>query len=86
MLHEPHTGYPVLEDAELLGFVTFEDGEERTDDPDALVRPVMTTDLVTFPPNPDATGALRTLQCEDIARLFVTDESGALVGCFCVPT
>ena len=84
MLHERHTGYPVLDRGELVGVVTLEDVQERAPEgskaADPVVRDVMSEDLVTVSPDTKATSALRALQRADIGRILVTGPDGSLVG------
>lgn len=81
MIHERHTGYPVLDDGDLVGIVTLEDVQERApEDRSGTVRDVMSTDPVTVSGETEATKALKTLQREDVGRILVTDEDGSLAG------
>lgn len=81
MLRERHTGYPVLEDGELVGIITLEDVQERSPEGrEGTVRDVMSVDLVTVPRDAEATTALRALQREDIGRVLVTENGGSLAG------
>ncbi len=82
MIRERHTGYPVLQNAELVGIVTLDDVEEI--DPERrdtiTVEQVMSSDLKTITPETDASEAINTMQQENIGRLLVTDEHNDLVG------
>lgn len=81
MIRERHTGYPVLDDGDLVGIVTLEDVQERApDNRDGTVRDIMSTDLVTVQTDVDATTVLTTLQREDIGRILVVDADGVLAG------
>ena len=81
MLRERHTGYPVLDDGELVGIVTLEDVQERApDDADGTVGDVMSTELVTVSAGTGATTALTTLQRKGIGRILVTEDDGTLIG------
>ena len=81
MLRERHTGYPVLDDGELVGIVTLEDVQERApDDADGTVGDVMSTELVTVSAGSAATTALTTLQRKGIGRILVTEDDGTLIG------
>ncbi|MFB6303925.1 MAG: CBS domain-containing protein [Haloferacaceae archaeon] len=81
MLHERHTGYPVLRDGELVGMVTLDDAREvREVERDAYrVGDVMTRDVTTVAPDADAMDAITAMQRDDVGRLPVV-EDGDLVG------
>ncbi|WP_227376282.1 site-2 protease family protein [Haladaptatus halobius] len=82
MVRERHTGYPVVDNDDLVGIVTLEDVQERASDrrDDATVDDIMSIDLVTVRPGGEAANALTTLQQEDIGRLLVTEGDGSLAG------
>lgn len=82
MVRERHTGYPVVDDDDLVGIVTLEDVQERTSDrrDETTVNDIMSTDLVTVRPGGEATNALTTLQQEDLGRLLVTEGDDSLAG------
>ncbi|WP_435360182.1 CBS domain-containing protein [Haloarchaeobius sp. DFWS5] len=82
MFSERHTGYPVLENGELVGLVALEDARDVPPvERDAYrVEEIMTRDLVTIGPDADAMTALTTMQEEGVGRLLVTDGFGDLVG------
>ncbi len=81
MLRERHTGYPVLDDGELVGIVTLEDVQEGAPGKaDATVADVMSTELVTVSAGSAATTALTTLQRKGIGRILVTENDGTLTG------
>ncbi len=82
MLTERHTGYPVVENEDLLGVVTLEDVQAGAPDPGATatVRDVMSTDLVTVSPGTEASRALTMLQQEGVGRILVTEDDGSLAG------
>jgi len=82
MFQERHTGYPVVEDGELVGLVTLDDAREvKPVEREAFeVRDVMTTDLTTIDLDDDAMAALESMQQEGIGRLLVTDRADNLVG------
>ncbi|MEF8757604.1 MAG: CBS domain-containing protein [Halobacteriales archaeon] len=82
MFQERHTGYPVVEDGELVGLVTLDDAREvKPVEREAFeVRDVMTTDLTTIDLDADAMAALESMQEEGIGRLLVTDRADNLVG------
>ncbi|WP_290811283.1 site-2 protease family protein [Halovivax sp.] len=83
MLHQRHTGYPVLRGGRIVGIVTLEDVRavppERREA--TTVEDVMTTDeLETVAPDDDAMAALAALQRNDIGRVLVFDDGGDLAG------
>ncbi|WP_254765874.1 CBS domain-containing protein [Salinilacihabitans rarus] len=82
MFTERHTGYPVIENGDLVGLVTLSDAQEvRPVERDAYaVEEVMTTDLKTIPPEADAMTAIEQMQRDGIGRLLVVDAHGGLVG------
>jgi Zn-dependent protease/CBS domain-containing protein len=82
MFRERHTGYPVMQDGQLVGLVTLDDARQVNEiERDAYrVEDVMTRELTTISPDVDAMEAILTMQQEGIGRLPVVDEGGELVG------
>jgi CBS domain-containing protein len=82
MFSERHTGYPVVDSGRLVGVVTLDDIRDIEPDrrPSTTVGDVMSTDLRTVDVETEAMEAMQRLVTDDIGRLLVTDESGALVG------
>ncbi|WP_049998068.1 CBS domain-containing protein [Halococcus sediminicola] len=82
MLTERHTGYPVMEDGDLVGMVTLSDAQTvREVERDAYrVGEVMSRDLYTIPEDSDAMTALSTMQSNGVGRLPVLDLRGEFVG------
>jgi Zn-dependent protease/CBS domain-containing protein len=82
MFTERHTGYPVLNDGNLVGLVTLDDARDvREVERDAYtVDDVMSEDLRTVTPDTDAMTAINEMQEHGIGRLLVVDEFGDLVG------
>ena len=82
MFRERHTGYPVLQQGNLVGMVTLDDTREvREVERDAYrVEDVMATDLTTISPDADAMDAISMMQREGVGRLPVVDDAGELVG------
>jgi len=82
MLTERHTGYPVLENGELVGMVTLSDAQTvREVERDAYhVEEVMTSDLQTIPEDGEAMEALSAMQSAGVGRLPIVDLRGEFVG------
>jgi Zn-dependent protease/CBS domain-containing protein len=84
MFVERHTGYPVLQNGQLVGMVTLEDAKSVPEvERDAYrVEDVMTPagDLATVPIEGEAMDALTTMQQTGVGRLPVVDETGEMVG------
>ncbi|NHN60794.1 MULTISPECIES: CBS domain-containing protein [Halorussus] len=82
MFRQRHTGYPVLEDGELVGMVTLDDAREVTEvERDAYtVADVMSRDLKTIPASDDAMSAFEKIQQHGVGRLLVIDAEGELTG------
>ncbi|WP_264782388.1 CBS domain-containing protein [Haladaptatus sp. T7] len=82
MFRQRHTGYPVIDDGELVGMITLDDARSvRQVERDAYtVREVMSTDVKTIPADGDAMDALETIQQHNIGRLPVIDADGNVTG------
>ncbi|WP_323191115.1 CBS domain-containing protein [Halostella sp. PRR32] len=82
MFTERHTGYPVVENGNLVGLVTLDDARDvREVERDAYtVGEVMSEDLRTVTPDTDAMTAINEMQGNGIGRLLVVDQFGDLVG------
>ena len=82
MFRERHTGYPVVENGDLVGMVTLGDAQSVDEvERDAMrVDDVMATDIYTATPETDAMDALQTMQQEGVGRLPVVDADGELCG------
>jgi Zn-dependent protease/CBS domain-containing protein len=82
MFRQRHTGYPVLENGELVGMVTLDDAQQVSEvERDAYtVRDVMSTDLKTIPASDDAMSAFEKIQEHGIGRLLVIDADGEFAG------
>ncbi len=82
MFQQRHTGYPVVDDGELVGMITLDDARSvRQVERDAYtVREVMSTDVKTIPADSDAMDALETIQQHNIGRLPVIDADGNVAG------
>ncbi|MDY7082566.1 MAG: CBS domain-containing protein, partial [Halobacteria archaeon] len=81
MLRERHTGYPVVENGDVVGIVTLSDAREDNEvERDAYeVEEVMTGDVITVAPDEDAFEVLKTLSQNNVGRLVVEEDS-ELVG------
>jgi CIC family chloride channel protein len=79
-----HLGYPVVENGELVGILTFEDVEKvPAEERDSTrVKDVMTTKLIVTYPDENSEDALKKLAANDIGRLPVVerDNEKRLVG------
>jgi Zn-dependent protease/CBS domain-containing protein len=82
MFRERHTGYPVVDNGELVGMVTLSDAQSvKEAERDAMrVEDVMATDVYTATPETDAMDAFQTMQGENVGRLPVVDADGQLCG------
>ena len=77
-----HLGFPVLERDTLVGMITLDDIHRTSPiDRDALlVRDVMHRGAIALSPGAPVVEALRVMSAENIGRVPVVDENGALVG------
>ncbi|WP_231186110.1 M50 family metallopeptidase [Haladaptatus sp. DYF46] len=82
MFQQRHTGYPVVDNGELVGMITLDDARSvRQVERDAYtVHEVMSTDVKTIPTDSDAMDALETIQQHNIGRLPVIDTEGNVAG------
>ncbi|MBI5680552.1 MAG: CBS domain-containing protein [Methanobacterium sp.] len=80
MFKQRHMGYPVMDNENLIGIVTFEDisklPEERHTVP---IKNIMTKNLILASPDEPALSALEKIQKNNIGRLPVT-RNGKLIG------
>ncbi len=78
MFRERHTGYPVVDDGEVVGLVTLDDARAvREVERDAFtVADVMTTEIRTVAPEDGVMTALEELEGNEIGRLLVMDDDG----------
>jgi Zn-dependent protease/CBS domain-containing protein len=82
MLQERHTGYPVVDDGDLVGMITLGDAREVQEvERDAYtVGDVMSRELYSVTPESEAIEALELMQENNVGRLPVVDGEGKLVG------
>lgn len=78
MFRERHTGYPVMENGDLVGLVTLEDAKEvRPVERDAfIIEDIMTRDLQTIEADAEAMDAFTQMQENGIGRLLVVNDDG----------
>jgi Zn-dependent protease/CBS domain-containing protein len=81
MFEKKHMGYPVMEGSNLKGVVTFTDIEHipYAERPTDLVSDIMTRNVISVPPNAQASVALKLILSKNIGRIMVVDK-GSLVG------
>lgn len=81
MFKERHTGYPVIDNDQLVGLVTLEDTKTELADDEGVrrVADIMTTDLSTIDSTTPVMDAIQKMQRDRIGRLLVV-ENGQLVG------
>ncbi len=82
MFRQRHTGYPVIENGELVGMITLDDARsvQQVERDAYTVRDVMSTDVKTIPADSDAMDAFETIQQNNIGRLPVIDTDGDVTG------
>ncbi len=81
MFEKRHMGYPVMEGDSLKGIVTFTDIQRipYVERPVAQVSDIMTRDVISVPPDAQASDVLRLVSSKNIGRVMVID-NGAVVG------
>lgn len=82
MFNQRHTGYPVVEDGQLVGMVTLDDAREvpAVEREAFTVDDIMSSDLKTVAAHSDAMTALQAIQQNGIGRLLVVDADGEFAG------
>ena len=82
MFVDRHTGYPVMQNGQLVGLVTLDDARSVKEvERDAYrVGDVMSAELSTISPAADAMTALQQMQENKVGRLPVVDDRGEVVG------
>ncbi len=81
MFEKKHMGYPVVDDGDLKGIVTFTDIQRVStlDRPVMRVSDIMTRDVISVPSNAQASDVLKLVTSKNIGRVLVID-NGSLVG------
>lgn len=81
MFEKKHMGYPVIDNNDLKGIVTFTDMHTTPQQERAtvLVSDVMTKDVITISADADASEALKMISTKNIGRILVTDNN-SIVG------
>ncbi len=81
MFEKKHMGYPVIENGDLKGIVTFTDIQRvpALNRPVMRVSDIMTRDIISVPSNAQAIDALKLVTSKNIGRILVID-NGSLVG------
>jgi Zn-dependent protease/predicted transcriptional regulator len=76
MFRFKHMGYPVVEDSEVKGIVTFSDvqkvpmGERKN----VKISQIMTKEIISLPEDEDAVSALKLMTINNIGRIIITKE------------
>jgi Zn-dependent protease/CBS domain-containing protein len=81
MFEKKHMGYPVMEGDSLRGIVTFTDIQRvpLLERPVSLVSDIMTKNVISVPPDAQASDVLKLVSLKNIGRVIVID-NGAVVG------
>ena len=81
MFEKKHMGYPVMEDSNLKGIVTFTDVQRvpTLDRPVMRISDIMTKEIISVPSNAQASDALKLVTSRNIGRVLVIDNE-SLVG------
>ncbi len=76
MFRFKHMGYPVVDDAEVKGIVTFTDVQKvpREERKNVRISQVMTKGIISLPEDDDAVSALKLMTLNNIGRLIITKE------------
>ena len=78
MFFKKHLGYPVLEGGQLVGMVKLEHAKGLDDE--ASVGEIMSKEVNTITEDKDALEAFKRINQNDLGRLVVVDEMGAMTG------
>lgn len=76
MFRFKHMGYPVVDDTEVKGIVTFTDVRKvpRDERKNVKISQVMTKGIISLPEDEDAVSALKLMTLNNIGRLIITKE------------
>jgi len=76
MFRYKHMGYPVTEDSNVVGIVTFTDVQRVPKDErkNVKVSQIMTRELLTLNEDDDAVGALKLMTLKNIGRIIITKD------------
>ncbi len=76
MFRFKHMGYPVVDDTEVKGIVTFTDVQKvpREERKNVRISQVMTKGIISLPEDEDAVSALKLMTLNNIGRLIITKE------------
>lgn len=82
MMERRHTGYPVVENGEIVGVITLEDfkGVPPELRSSRTVGDVMSPDLKTIDNDASGMDAFREISQQSVGRLLVTDADGTIIG------
>ncbi len=77
MFRFKHMGYPVVDDSEVKGIVTFTDVQKvpREERKNVNVSQIMTKKLITLRADDDAMSGLKLMTMNNIGRIIITDEN-----------
>lgn len=77
MFRFKHMGYPVVDDTEVKGIVTFTDVQKvpREERKNVTVSQIMTKKLITLRADDDAMSGLKLMTMNNIGRIIITDEN-----------
>lgn len=77
MFRYKHMGYPVVDDGDVKGIVTFTDVQKvpKEERKNVAVGRIMTKKLITLKDNADAVDALKLMTTRNIGRIIITDET-----------
>ncbi len=76
MFRYKHMGYPVLDDTEVKGIVTFTDVQKvpREERKKVRVSEIMTKELITLREDDDAVNAIKLMTVNNVGRIVITNE------------
>lgn len=76
MFRYKHMGYPVVDDSEVKGIVTFTDVQKvpREERKNVRVSEIMTKDVITLREDDDAVNAIKLMTVNNIGRIVITKE------------